>query len=391
MKFELKRRALNQESYEALMEIGKPVQRKDIHAILRLAEDRNISHRMINDDLLGRDSEHAQGRRLIELLEEWGLIEKDYGIYYKLTEAGRSAIESDEGMVPMPEKGYYQLYTADDPLLNESILDYEAIDKKTIENEHAEIREDRKKGREKKESKPLNIISKPPRLSRYSDGIKVPIVCQGSTPIHIYNIDDKLSLSNKKANATIGIRLEYSKKPMVFIRREKEKSVQENLVHDTALNEDFMVFLKKLVGSAEITVIDGEPTLLVPFHGLKKEEMQQFKKQLTIPRPNHPEYGTFDDTVITIRIFPAEIKDAVSWANELLKSSISDFITREAFEGKKDQMCSRFKHGCDPSEIEQIRSRMMTFESAVEESSKTKSQGSMLYWYLVAPQDLTVG
>ncbi len=372
------------------MEIGKPVERNDIHAILRLAEDHNISHRMINNDLLGRDNaDHAQGKRLIALLEGWGLIEKEYGIYYKLSQAGRSAIESEDGNVPMPEKGYYQLYTAEDPLLNESILDYEAIDKKAIDIEHKEMRETRKKDGVKRENIAPNIINKPKRLSKYNDGMKVPIICQGNVPIHIYKIDNKLSRSSKKINATIVVRFEYEKKPMVFVSHvRKDGSKVDNVIQDAAFKEDFLNFLKWLVDSDEILVMDGEPTLLMPFKGLSTQEIQHFKKHLHKKSPNHPEYGPFDDAALSISIFPATLNDAVLWADKLLMSSISDFLTREAFEKKKEQVCSKFEHLYDTGEI---RKRMVTFERAVDESSKAKGEGSMLYWYLVAPRDLSVG
>jgi hypothetical protein len=387
MKIELKRRALNQESYEALMEIGKPVERKDIHAILRLAEDRSITHRDINTDLLGWDKpDHAQGKRLIALLEEWGLIEKENGIYYKLSEAGRSAIESEDNKVPMPEKGYYLVYTADDPLLNESILDYEAIDKSASESEHRDMREDRKKGSEKREYADPNIINKPQRLRKYNNGLKVPILCQGNIPIHIYKIDDKLSLSNKKINATIVIRLEYGLRTVVLVRRDGSK--EDNIIIDAAFNEDFIDFLKWLIHSDKIVEINGEPTLLVPFKGLDINEIKHFKKQLHIKGLNHPVYGAFDDLSLSMSIFPSSLNDSVSWADKLLMNSISDFITREVFEEMKVQVCSRFEHLYN---ADIIRNKMLTFERAVVESTKTKSEGSMLYWYLVAPQDLTAG
>jgi hypothetical protein len=372
-----------QESYVALMDIGEQVERSDIHAVLRLAEERPISQREINVELLGRGEDHVQGKRILGLLEEWRLVEWAGGQNFRLTESARADLRSSDHTIHIPESGYYLLHTADDPLLRDSIIDYEPVDTDAAMREYQEMKEEWKKGTDSRQAKAKAqaIISKPSRLVRYGDGGFVHINCKAKT-IKIFNIDNDLYKSKERINAKLAVQVESSRMPIVTIRN----GASENVVVDTPFDLDSAEVFEWLTGSKQVVDLDGEPTLLIESQGLSKYALTNFKEHYTFRNPTHPLFGKFNDVSMTVSIYPRTMDDAITWAKQLLLLSIIDYTTEEMFEEKKELAVNKFPHIYDQDEI---RAKLLTYDEAVKRAPDVRQELPMLYWYLTAPNDLT--
>ncbi|MCK5345114.1 MAG: hypothetical protein KAR20_17010, partial [Candidatus Heimdallarchaeota archaeon] len=206
MNLELKRK-VHVYSYEAIMDIGIEKDRDDILAVLNLGKGRQINTEMVNGELLSRPGDSSHGRRILEVINFYGLIKKAYSNNYELTDAGEKALENMK--VKIPEKGIYVLHLTKDPLFPNHILSYSATNKKPWE-EFGETRHNfyNKNKNKSKNQNPQKGISKPECLNEYKKGSVVKLAGKKNEEIQINEIGDKLFRSKSKLNVSVNIRLD---------------------------------------------------------------------------------------------------------------------------------------------------------------------------------------
>lgn len=380
MNIELKRK-VHVYSYEAIIDIGIESNRDDILAVLELGKGRQINPQMVNEELLSRPGDSSHGRRVLEVMESYGLVNKDYSNNYDLTDAGKKALENMK--VKIPEKGIYVLYLTKDPLFPNNILSYSATNKKPWE-EFGETRRnfhDRNKDKSKNQNPPKGI-PKPECLNEYKKGSVVKLTGKSNEEIQINEIGDKLFKSDSKLNLSITIRLdEQNTSVKVALDDEKEIAI------DSPFTMKPIDILTELFGN--IQEARGKLVLPVSYDEINDSEITGMIRRNIIEKDKTIDgYGKFSlISVDKLSLMPESKLDAENWAKWHLKNSINYYFDEESYLTKRRDAAGKFVDFYDQSEIE---SALPDFDKFVEEVTEME-QKTATYWYARAPIDLNMG
>ena len=380
MNIELKRK-VHVYSYEAIIDIGIESNRDDILAVLELGKGRQINPQMVNEELLSRPGDSSHGRRVLEVMESYGLVNKDYSNNYDLTDAGKKALENMK--VKIPEKGIYVLHLTKDPLFPNHILSYSATNKKPWE-EFGETRRnfhDRNKDKSKNQNPPKGI-PKPECLNEYKKGSVVKLTGKSNEEIQINEIGDKLFKSDSKLNLSITIRLdEQNTSVKVALDDEKEIAI------DSPFTMKPIDILTELFGN--IQEARGKLVLPVSYDEINDSEITGMIRRNIIEKDKTIDgYGKFSlISVDKLSLMPESKLDAENWAKWHLKNSINYYFDEESYLTKRRDAAGKFVDFYDQSEIE---SALPDFDKFVEEVTEME-QKTATYWYARAPIDLNMG
>lgn len=380
MNIELKRK-VHVYSYEAIIDIGIESNRDDILAVLELGKGRQINPQMVNEELLSRPGDSSHGRRVLEVMESYGLVNKDYSNNYDLTDAGKKALENMK--VKIPEKGIYVLYLTKDPLFPNNILSYSATNKKPWE-EFGETRRnfhDRNKDKSKNQNPPKGI-PKPECLNEYKKGSVVKLTGKSNEEIQINEIGDKLFKSDSKLNLSITIRLdEQNTSVKVALDDEKEIAIYSPFTMKP------IDILTELFGN--IQEARGKLVLPVSYDEINDSEITGMIRRNIIEKDKTIDgYGKFSlISVDKLSLMPESKLDAENWAKWHLKNSINYYFDEESYLTKRRDAAGKFVDFYDQSEIE---SALPDFDKFVEEVTEME-QKTATYWYARAPIDLNMG
>lgn len=364
-------------SYEAIMEIGIESEREDILAVLELSRNSKINSQMVNKELLFRPENSSHGMRIMEVLESYGLIMRSPSGNYKLTEAGKNALENMK--VKIPEKGYYTLHLTDDPLFRDCILRYDETNKEpwreyeeTRHNFHDKNNDKTKKAKHKR-------ISKPDCLKKYKKGSVIKLAGKRNEEIQVNEIDETLFESNSKLDVYVKIHLdEQSTSVKVVSDKEKEIEIEHNFTL-----KPIEVF-KELFG--DIQEIKEELRLPVSYENITDTERTgMIRRDIKKNNVTINGYGTFSRiSVDKISLMPKSKKDAKQWAKWHLLNSIKYYFDEGAYLEKRRSAAGKFVNFYNLSEIE---SALPDFNEFIEEIALTEPKTST-YWYTRAPIDL---
>lgn len=367
-------------SYEAIMDIGIEKDRDDLLAVLKLGKSRQISTKMVNEELISRPMGSSHGMRILEVMDSYGLIKKAYSNNYELTDAGENALENMK--VKIPEKGSYVLHLTKDPLFSDHILSYSDAKNKPWE-EFGETRRnsrDRNKDKSQKHNPPKGI-SKPECLNKYKKGAVVKLAGKSNEEIQINEIGDRLFRSDSKLNVSVNIRLD-DQNTSVKVTSGNEKEI--------AIDSPFTLkpvdVLNNLFGN--IQEVSGQLVLPVSYDEINDTERAGMitsdinKKDKTIDG-----YGKFSRiSVDKLSLMPESEWDAEEWAKWHLKNGINYYFDEKSYLAKIRDAAGKFAEFYDQSEIE---SALPDFDEFVEEVTETE-QKTANYWYARAPIDLSM-
>lgn len=377
MNIELKRK-VHVYSYEAIMDIGIESDRDDILAVLELGRGRQINPQMVNGELLSRPGDSSHGRRILEVIDSYGLIKEDYSNNYELTDAGEKALENMK--VKIPEKGIYVLHLTKDPLFQNRILSYSATNNKPWE-EFGETRRNFHNKDKNKNQNPPKEIPKPECLNEYKKGSVVKLVGKSNEEIQINEIGDKLFRSKSKINVSVNIRLDDQKLSVkVMSGNEKEIAI------DSLFTLKPIDVLNNLFGN--VLEVSGQLVLSVSYDEINDAERTgMIRRDIVEKDKTINGYGKFSQiNVDKLSLMPESEWDAEEWAKWHLKNGINYYFDEESYLTKRRDAAGKFADFYDQSEIE---SALPDFDEFVEEVAEAE-QNAATYWYARAPIDLNM-
>ena len=380
MNIELKRK-VHVYSYEAIMDIGIERDRDDILAVLELGKGRQINPQMVNEELLSRPGDSSHGRRVLEVMESYGLVNKDYSNNYDLTDAGEKALENMK--VKIPEKGIYVLHLTKDPLFPNPILSYSATNKKPWE-EFGETRYNfyNKNKNKSKNQNPQKGISKPECLNEYKKGSVVKLAGKSNEEIQINEIGDKLFRLDSKLNVSVNIRLD-EQNTSVKVASDDEKEI----TIDSPFTMKPIDVLNELFGN--IQEARGKLVLPVSYEKINDAERTGMIRRNIIEKDKTIDgYEKFSQiSVDKIALMPESEWDAEKWAKCHLINDINYYFDEKSYLTKRLDAAGKFVDFYDKSEIE---SALPDFDEFVEEVAEIEPK-TATYWYARAPIDLNMG
>jgi hypothetical protein len=383
-------RRVNVESFVALAEIGVPSQREEILAVLQLATelDGYVKADDVNTRLLGRPAESPHGQRILMLIESYGLVEVNIARErhsYRITQAGIENLQ--KGQIMVPEEGSYTLFTTTDPLFKEAILRIERTP--YIEEEEAKTYFGSKNDRALK-APTSESVQRPSYLDKYMHGYIFRQIANSNAPVQVNSISDRVALSSRQLSVNVFLELELNADARIKVETTGGASSTQEVYAETSFDKRYNEVLEVLTTNVgRLEVLEGEPTLLVGWAAVNSREAERFKKEIRVEKPTLEKFGNFETVDLKLPILPATQEDAIAWANSLMRNSITTYVDESEYLRIRDEVASRFgkKYSWDT-----LVNLMMKFEEmislAIEE--KKKKEVSELYWYLLAPRDLSI-
>jgi hypothetical protein len=379
MNIELKRK-VHVYSYEAIMDIGIESDRDDILAVLELGKGRQINPQMVNEELLFRPENSSHGRRILEVINSYGLIKEAYSNNYELTDAGEKALENMK--VKIPEKGIYVLHLTKDPLFPDRILRYGATNKKPWEEFRDTRHNFHNKNKDKsKKQKPPKGIPKPECLNKYKKGSVVKLAGKSNEEIQINEIGDKLFKADSKLNVFVNIRLDEQNTSVKVV-----SSDEKEIAIDSPFTLKPTDVLNELFGNIQ----EAKGKLVLP---VSYDEINDAEKRGMIRRDIIEMNKTIDGfekfsqiSVDEISLMPKSELDAEKWAKWHLRNSINYYFDEKTYLTKMRDAAGKFVDFYDQSEIE---SAFPDFDDFVKEVAEIEPKTAN-YWYARAPIDLNM-
>lgn len=379
MNIELKRK-VHVDSYEAIMQIGIESDRDDILAVLELGRNRQINPIMVNEELLFRPENSSHGRRVLEVIESYGLITKSSSGGYDLTPAGINTLKNKK--VKIPEKGIYVLHLTNDPLFPDRILRYDATNKKPWQ-EFEETRHNfhnKNMDKSKKQNLPKGM-PKPECLIKYKKGSVVKLAGKSNEEIQINEIGDTLFKVDSTLNVSVNIRLaEQNTSVKVVSGNEKE------IVVDHTFTLKPIDVLNELFGN--IQEVGGKLVLPVSYDEINDAEKSGMIRRDIIEKDKTIDgYGKFSRiSVDKITLMPESEWDAKKWAKWHFINDINYYFDEKSYLTKRRDAAGKFVDFYDQSKIE---SALPDFNEFVEEVAEIEPK-TATYWYARAPIDLNM-
>jgi hypothetical protein len=383
-------RQVKVEAFVALAEIGVPSQREEILAVLKLAAEHGgyVKAEDVNTTLLGRPGESPHGQRILMLIESYGLLERTgtrENDAYRITIAGTENLQ--KGQIMIPEEGSYILFATTDPLFKEAILRIER--NPFVEKNESQTYFGRKNDSSSREQT-NESMARPSYLDKYVRGYVFNQAANSNAPLQVNSISDRLALSSRRLIVTVDLELELDVDTAMKVGAVASGSSVKEVYAQTNFNRRYTQVLETVTADVgRLEVLDGEPTLLVSWNSMNASEAERFRKEVKVENPTLWEFGTFESVNLTLPILPATEQDAVAWGNYLLRNSIRTYVDESAYLSARYDVAGRFAKKYDQSSLS---NRLMKFEEMVRQVTEEKKAGdtSALYWYLIAPQDLSI-
>jgi hypothetical protein len=363
----LKRR-IEYESYSLMMTVSKFERQNEILAILKLFEDHDtITKSMVNVELLSEPDNSFYGQNILSAVELYGLIKRNpRNPVYSLTEAGSYALKKSK--IPLPDRGVFKVLISRDP-----ILAYEILEIKSIKN--GELKRDPEKKLDPFSKEFVNIMEK------WSDK---PIDLPGSNleSVIFKDFDKSGAKIQNNDNYTLSLIVRLEDKPeLYFIGKSK---VRMEAPDDL---DSFKILRELLSKYGNLVIKQGEQVLLLETAGLSIHEIREFSKDFNLAVPKLKHYGTFEAINIkNIKIFPSSVTEAREWAEKLILDGINRYMGEKEYGVLVKTTCKKFEPEYGTQNL--MRS-MPIYESLVEKALSKEKEMKGLYWYLVAPVDLS--
>ena len=339
-----------------------------IPVLLRVRETGGTDARDLAENLLFESrSRRGVAERLLNIALAYGLVEQEERGVFTLTEAGETAIDTDEVFVP--EHGAWTIWASEDPLLLSPILRIEPWNNEP--NAYSEIRRRDQKSTEERfpEDLPVwlqNVVSTTPITPAANSAAicinhlenKAEAVETNDTLRLSWNVGDgRLQLTGIIEGKKVATELEAP-------------SLSLDQIWSTLLEEEDLL---------EQWDKDRQK-LCVDFDETDETERKAMFRDLRFEFPHISDYDAFDPlTVGGVAVSPSSEADAQSWAKWRLRTRIQDYATAGRYAAWRAEATDPF----DQYEIE-LPTRTELFN---EFCDRTTNRPAPEFWHLAAAED----
>lgn len=368
------KRSLDVEFFECLATIRRQEKTPYITSVLKLAvQNGGITPEFLRDELLPEEP-LALSTNIINRHTQLGFIDES-GVP---TELG---IKAAMGNVFMPESGKYIIGVTKDPLVKNRII---YIKRATDINWNTYSPTNLNKDKSQETKKPeilLEIIEKHSLVwLENTDNTHNKTI-----EILVESIADIVYSAEVKINFQLEVVISNTDKA-ISINNEKDGSIEitENLELD--LEEIWKLEIKdtglKWIGSP-LDMGRG----LIKYKETNASERKSFSKNIPQKEIDTISAGKFTVGPIVTNIQPDNARDATRWANELIKSEITEYCTEKDYIEICEKVSKRFTDS-SPNifNIEEFLEYLRDNDDGTDE--KSTEILPIEYWYLQAPRDL---
>lgn len=331
-------------------------------AVLKLAAQHEwLTPQIVVQDLLG--GRQGIARRLLDICTGLGLLEAK-GQRWWATEAGRQAAAT--GLVLLPERGLWTLWTAEDPLLRHAVV---AVSRWTGEPSAYEER-----GRDVQRSFKGLPVALTSAIGRVLD---VP-----GGPLRAIRIDDLGKIPRgEPIETTAKVRITWTVDPLEtrcrLEGRVEDQPIDAELPPPGHTHEQVWRSLLRDAG-LEPQWDSRRRVLRVPFKDTTEVERSRMARALRIEAPRLDGVGRFDDTTVDpVELRARSPEDATVWARWRFSRALTTYATDDAIEEAYGRAAEPFEGmaGPCPSRAELVR------------LARGDGRPPPSFWWLQAPMD----
>lgn len=366
------KRAVPVRCWRVVGQIAKAKKRPElIPVLLRAREKGGTDARDLAEHLLFESrSRKVVGERLLHIACAYGLVETEgRDRVFNLTEAGETAIETDEVLVP--EYGAWTIWASEDPLLRYPIL---RIDPWKEPNASEELY-----GKERRNARKRSADALPSWLREAAGKAARPGAQQNSGEIRIEDLESQAEAVYN--GETLRLRWNVTDHRLQLTGNLGGDEVATELEVPPEAPEPGDIWLTLLEGRRlQERWDEDEQRLRVTFDETGDAEREAISRDLEFESPVIPGYGEFETlTVRGVPITPAIEADAQSWAKWRLQTRIQDYATSERYA----TWCAAAADPFDEYEVD-LPSRTELFN---EFSNRTANRPEPRFWHLAAAED----
>ena len=302
--------------------------------------------------------------RLLQIAHNYGLVMKKRDSVYALTEAGETAVETAEVLVP--EYGTWSIWSSDDPLLSSHILRI-APWKEPSANEEIRVA----KGDDAKQRFPKAM----PDWLRDVTGTPIKPAAQEATVVRIDELEGKVEAVDGK----LRLRWNVGDRRLHLTGYLEETEISTELEAPPISANQLWLALLEEKALSKWWDFDRQQ-LRVPFREINDIEREVMSCNFKFESPDVYEYGRFESvSVQEVPITPATEADAQSWAKWRLQKRIEDFATSERYA----KWCAEAVEPFDQYEVE-LPTRTVLFEYIRNQKTNRLKPNA---WHVVAAED----
>ena len=357
---------------DVLMDISKKSdKRADLVAVAKRAKELRgkITPKAVCTDLINRPDATAAGERILIRCRDIGILDDKY----RLTEDGIRAAKEES--VFIPERGVYRIWCTQDSLVFQKFLRYEEKNDGWLAQDVFSTSPKMAKGSPKKKGK----IAKTPKGVQDLSGKELQVYGTDEV-VRIENVEDKCrTVTGSSPSLAVKLSVEQFESPQVNLSSEKWKV-------DSAVDAPQLSFddiWNNLLGKKMVRYWVSN-FLKLNYDDLSEQEKRSFFRDIVIDKPTIEKYGTFKKTRLErIPISPRTKKDADKWAGFLFENSINEYLSRDGYQSKFDEVKQ------NPA-FYKFSDRLILPEQQTL-AEKVRKENELLpreFWYLQAPLDL---
>lgn len=357
------KRAIKVRRWRVVGQVSKASKRPELLPLLLRVADRGRSNaRDIAEHLFFEArSRRVVAERMLAVGVAYRLLEEHQG-EFTLSEEGRRATETKRVFVP--ERGTWDVWASDDPVLGSRILRVDAWDEPSALSERHSAAGDDKRRFERLPSWLREVVGRVQQPCVGPDSLRFDgleergetVPADAAVLVEWQVAEDRL-----RAKGTIGDKRVESE---LDAPNRSPEEVWEELLRDEGLWLDWDT---------------TKGALLVAFEDTEGSERNSMTRRLPVERPNLEGLGTFDELVVEgVPIAEQSRGDARQWARWRLEDRIRDYATERRMEEWRRAACEPFADPIDlPSRSELARDAWQ----------RRPERPSPRIWHLVAADD----
>jgi len=377
---------------EAMVEMRRQVDREELIVLLRFIKEtidggeKLTPQKVVDDWLVGFPV--SSGKRLLRLLEDLGLIERNSRgrkkaeilpsptTTYVLTEAG-AEVEATDTLF-MPERLAAVIQYVTDPLIPSRIISVE-ISREKLKSFIS------KNDRGWNELDEYDSISLPEELKEI-EGKQITVYEGDRTgQVIIDSFGPRVISSQHKSKIQLNLTLSPQHPPLLSI--ETDSQTHEIVMDKNLISQlEYKRVLANLIRQAGKRWSEKKEAISVRFGETEYHERKSFVTDLRITNPEIENLGSFKScTLKRVPIAPRTLADAQKWYEFRIADEIDSYLTEigyERFAEAKKGDFTRFGFEPETPLLQEIIARY----SSIQDNNAYHP----IYWFLNAPRDLTL-
>ena len=355
---------------DVLMDMSKKSdKRADLVAVAKRAKELKgkITPKKVCTDLINRPDATAAGKRILIRCQDIGILDDKY----RLTEDGIRAAKEES--VFIPERGVYRIWCTKDSLVSQKFLRYEEKNDGWLAQDVFSPK--KAKGSPKKKGK----IDKTPEWVQDLSGKELQVYGTDEV-VRIENVQNKCRLvMDPPPKLLVNLSVGQFESPQVTISSKKWKVDSVIDAPKLSFNDIWNNLLGNKMAKHWVSNF-----LELNYDDLSDPEKRSFFRDIVINKPAIKKYDTFKKTRLErIPISPRTKKDADKWASFLFENSINEYLSRDGYQSKFDEVKQ------NPA-FYRFSDRLI-FPKQQALAEKVRKENELLpreFWYLQAPLDL---